>query len=205
MDRTDTTYFYERFRAVASGILETGFTTFLLLIAVKWFSFGATAKALIAAAGALGFLLGPVVVSRVAEAGWTTAQAASKLMLAASLGFLIISVVENRWLFIGGIILATTMATAAVPLVTQIYQENYPRSSRGKFFSRTAMIRISSAAVFGLAAGWVLNNHTNDNQLSNYPHWLLGIFASSFILAAFCFSRIPACLLYTSPSPRDRG
>jgi len=191
LDRTDTTYFYERFRAVASGILETGFTTFLLLIAVKWFTFGATAKALISAAGALGFLLGPAVVSRVAEAGWTTAQAASKLMLAASLGFLVISIVENRWLFIAGIILTTTMATAAVPLVTQIYQENYPCTSRGKFFSRTAMIRISSAAIFGLAAGWILNSHTNENQLSNYPHWLLGIFSGALIVAAFCFSRTP--------------
>ena len=124
--------------------------------------------------------------------GWTTAQAASRLMLAASLGFLIISVIENRWLFIGGIILITTMATAAIPLVTQIYQENYPRTSRGKFFSRTAMIRISSAAAFGLIAGWILNDHTYDNHLLNYPRWLLGIFAGAFILAAFCFSRIPA-------------
>ena len=63
MNRTEITYRFERLRAVASGILETAFTTFLLLIAVQYFDFGATAKATIAAAGALGFMLGPAVVT----------------------------------------------------------------------------------------------------------------------------------------------
>ncbi|SVD25712.1 uncharacterized protein METZ01_LOCUS378566, partial [marine metagenome] len=141
---------------VASGILETAFTTFLLLIAVQWFGFGATAKAGIAAAGALGFMLGPVVVSRVTDLGWTTAQAASRLTLGAAGCFGLLAAVNEPWLFIGGIIVATTLATAVIPLVTQIYQENYPARRRGKYFSRTAMIRITSAAAFGLLAGWIL-------------------------------------------------
>jgi len=56
LDRTGITYRFERLRALASGILETAFTTFLLLIAVQWFEFGATAKASIAAAAALAYL-----------------------------------------------------------------------------------------------------------------------------------------------------
>ena len=192
MDRTEITYRFERLRALASGILETAFTTFLLLIAVQWFGFGATAKAGIAAAGALGFILGPVVVSRVTELGWTTAQAASRLALGAASCFGLLAVVNDRWIFIGGVIVATTLATAVIPLVTQIYQENYPTRRRGKYFSRTAMIRITSAAVFGLFAGWILTNGNGTGKLDGYPHWLMLIFAGSFAWASFCFSRLPA-------------
>ncbi len=192
MNRTEITYHFERLRAVASGILETAITTFLLLIAVQWFEFGATIKALIAAAGALGFIAGPLVVSRVAERGWTTAQSASRLLLAAGACYLLLAVVENRWLFVAGIILATTLATSAIPLVTQIYQENYPTQKRGKLFARTAMIRISSAAAFGLLAGWILTNGNGAEKLGCYPHWLMFIFAGGFAWASFCFSRLPA-------------
>jgi len=192
LDRTEITYRYERLRAVASGILETAGTTFLLLIAVQWFQFGATTKALIAASGALGFIAGPLVVSRVAELGWTTAQAASRVSLAAAGCYLLLAGVENRWLYVGVIIVATTLATAAIPLVTQIYQENYPARRRGKYFSRTAMIRTASAAGFGLLAGWILTGNTNGQSLSQYPQWLLLTFAGAFVLASFCFSRLPA-------------
>ena len=100
---------------MASGILETAFTTFLLLIAVQWFEFGAAAKASIAAAAALGFMLGPVVVSRVTELGWTTAQAASRLALGAAGCFGLLAAVSDPGLFIGGVIVATTLATSVIP------------------------------------------------------------------------------------------
>jgi MFS family permease len=201
LNRTEITYRFERLRAVASGILETAFTTFLLLIAVQWFDFGATAKATIAAAGALGFMLGPVVVSRVSELGWTTGQAASRLALGAAGCFALLAAVSDRWFFIGGIIAATTLATAVIPLVTQIYQENYPARRRGKYFSRTAMIRIFSAAVFGFLAGWILTNGEGSGQkLANYPRWLMLIFSGGFVWVAFCFSRLPA-----QPLTRAKG
>ena len=191
MDRTAITYRYERLRAVASGVIETAVTTFLLLIAIQWFEFGATTKALIAAAAAPGFLAGPLVVSRVAELGWTTSQTASRLTLAAAGCFALMAVVENRWLFIFGIFVALTLATSVIPLVTQIYQENYPTQKRGKLFARAAMIRICSAAVFGLFAGWIMTTGDHGGKLSAYPHWLLASFAGAFTLGAFCFSRCP--------------
>ena len=46
--RTQLTYRYERLRAGAAGIMETAAGTFLLLIAVRHFEAGATAKAIVA-------------------------------------------------------------------------------------------------------------------------------------------------------------
>src|SRR6185295_14167614 len=57
------TYRYERMRAVGSGILETAGSTFLLLIAVRHFQAGSTAKALVAMGGNAGLLMCPLVVS----------------------------------------------------------------------------------------------------------------------------------------------
>jgi ADP-heptose:LPS heptosyltransferase len=48
LDRTEITYRYERWRALSTGIIEAAGTTFLLLIAVRGFDAGRTAKALVA-------------------------------------------------------------------------------------------------------------------------------------------------------------
>ena len=78
-NRTEQTYFYDRWRAVANGILETAATTFLLLIAVRWFDAGAIAKALVAGGGSFGLLISPLVVARVESLRWPIALAASRL------------------------------------------------------------------------------------------------------------------------------
>src|SRR5262245_27929096 len=88
-NRTQTTYYYERWRAVASGILETAGSTFLLLIAVRWFEAGAFNKALVAAGGSVGLLLSPVVVTQVSAAGWPVARAASRLLAVGAASFIL--------------------------------------------------------------------------------------------------------------------
>lgn len=189
--RTDTevTYRYERWRAVASGILETAGTTFLLLIAVRSFDAGATAKALVAGGGSLGLVLTPAVVSSVAALGWTTARAAAWLAAAGAACFLFMAAVPLLPVFVVGSVLAMTASSAAVPLLTQIYQENYPEKTRGHLFSRTVMVRIATAALFSELAGRVLSQHIS------YFRGLLVVFAAAFAFASFCLSRCPSRIL----------
>src|SRR5512140_4033960 len=109
------TYRYERWRAVTSGILETAGTTFLLLIAVRWFNAGATAKALVAGGGSLGLMLSPMVVSVVARLGWTTARAASRIAAVGAVCFVVMSLVPRTWVFVVGSIVGMTASSAAIP------------------------------------------------------------------------------------------
>ena len=141
-DRTETTYHYERLRAVASGIIETGAHTFLLLVAVRWFEAGATAKAMVAAAGSLGLLLSPAVVSRVEAGGWRVAQAASVLLGIGAVSMVVMALIPQLAVFVAGSIVAMACSSAAIPLMTQVYQENYPGKERGRRFSRTIILRI---------------------------------------------------------------
>jgi MFS family permease len=179
---------------VASGVLETAGTTFLLLIAVRWFQAGSLAKALVAGGGSVGLMLSPVVVSLVARSGCTTASAASRLAAGGAVCFLLMSVAPVLPVFVIGSILAMTASAAAIPLLTQIYQENYPERMRGHLFSRTVMIRIGVAALFSDLAGRALSGRVSHFQ------YLLLVFASAFAFASWCLARYPS-----RPLPPDEA
>lgn len=190
--RTAQTYRYERWRALTSGIIEAAGGTFLLLIAVRWFEAGAVSKALVAGGGSFGLMLGPWLVARVETAGWPVAKAASRLAMFGAAGFIVMAIFPVLPVFVIGSVLTMAMSSAAVPLMTQIYQENYPERQRGKLFSRTFMIRIATAALFSELAGRALTAHLD------WFRGLLLIFALAFAFAAFCLSRLPSRALAAS-------
>lgn len=185
LSRTEVTYRYERWRSVAAGILETAGTTFLLLIAVKHFHAGALAKGLVASGGSLGLMLGPAVVSLVARFGWSSSKAASILAGCGCLIVLAMTALPFLPVFVLGSILGMTATSSAIPLLTQMYHENYPEKSRGNIFSKTVMIRIAVAAAFSELAGQAFSGRIEQFQV------LLLIFAGAFALASFSLWRIP--------------
>jgi len=190
--RTALTYRYERWRAISSGILETAGGTFLLLIAVRWYHAGALAKALVAGGGSFGLMLGPWLVARVETAGWPVAKAAARVAVLGALGFVLMALVPALPVFVVGAVITMAASAAAVPLMTQIYQENYPARQRGKLFSRTFMIRIATAAAFSELAGRILSAKLE------YFRWLLIVFAAAFAFASFCLGRLPSRALTAS-------
>jgi len=191
-DRTQVTYRYERWRALASGVLEVAATVFLLLIAVKHYHAGPLAKAMIAGGGSLGLMLAPWFVSRVEAAGWPVAQAASRLMYGGAVCLGIMAAVPLLPVYVAGCVLAMTASAISVPLLIQMYQENYPDRERGRLFARTMMIRIATAAIFSELAGRLLSHHLEFFQV------LLVVFGCSFTLAGYCLGRCPTRALTAS-------
>ena len=155
LDRSHTaiTYRYERWRAVPAGVIEAAGTVFLLLIAVRHYQTGPLAKAMIAGGGSVGLILSPWVVSWVEAAGWPVAKAAARLAGLGALSLVVMAMVPILPVFDAGSVLAMASSSAAIPLLTQIYQENYPERERGRRFARTMMIRIATAALFSDLAG----------------------------------------------------
>ncbi|MEI7733144.1 MAG: MFS transporter [Verrucomicrobiota bacterium] len=185
-ERTAITFRHEQWRAVTTGMLETAGATFLLLIAVRWFQAGALAKGLVAGGGSMGLLATPLTVWLVSRRGWAASKAAACLSLAGAACCLVMAVFPVLPVFVLGSMLATASAAAGIPLLTQIYQENYPDDRRGKLFSRTIMIRIAVAAIFSDLAGRALSHDLGHFQ------WLLVTFALAFLGTAFCLNRIPS-------------
>jgi hypothetical protein len=184
-ERTKITFRYERWRAATAGMLETAGSTFLLLIAVRYFTAGAVAKGVIAGAGSLGLLLSPVVVSVTTHLGWVTSKTASRLLAIGACGFFVAAAFPFLPVFIVGCILGMASSSMIIPLLTQMYQENYPEAQRGRMFSRTVIIRIATAALFSKVAGDALSG-----RIQYFPVLLL-VFGSALAFASFCLGRCP--------------
>jgi len=193
-DRTRITFRFELWRSAASGILETAGSTFLLLIALRWFHAGAFAKAIVAASGSVGLLCSPVVVSFVNARGWPVSIAASRILAIGVVGFVLAAAIPVQAVFVLCSVLAMASSAAIIPLLTQMYQENYPEAQRGRRFSRTVMLRIATAAVFAKLAGDLLTHHIE------WFRWLLVIFAAAFAVGSYCLRRCP-----TRPLVSDGG
>lgn len=191
-ERTDRTFLYERWRSICSGILETAGNTFLLLIAVKWFHAGATAKALVAGGGSIGLMLSPVTVNVVERLRWPASQGAARLFAIGALACLLMAVFPLMEVFVVASMIAMTTTSAAIPLMTQIYQDNYPSGQRGRLYSRAFMLRIAAAILFGWLAGEALTRHLEAFR------WLLVVFATAFFVAFLAVRRIPSQPLHVS-------
>ncbi len=180
------TYRQERLRAVFSGILESMGTTFLLLIANRYFHASGTEKAMLVAGQSFGLLVSPVAVSVVRKLGWRPSVAAGRLHALAALLLLLPAVWPQPWLFTLCYPLGMMLAASSIPLFTQMYQDNYPAHERGRLFTGTAVIRIATAALFAWLAGRFLGA-----DMGRVPI-VLGIFAGSMAISAWCLARCPS-------------
>lgn len=185
-DRTRTTYRLELRRAISNGILEAAGSTFLLLIAVRHFHAGALAKSFIAAGGSAGLLLTPLVVSQVSRLGWPAALAASRLYFLGAICLAGVAFLPFEWVYIVGSVVSMAAASSSVPLLTQIYQENYPAHQRGRLFSRSVMVRIASVSLFSELAARALGGDIGRFR------WLLLFFAGAFSLGAYWLRQYPS-------------
>ncbi len=183
---TVVTYRYERWRAVSTGILETAQQTFLLLVAVRVFAAGPTAKALVASGNSLGLILSLVAVALVTGQGWLPAQAAARVAVIGAVSALVMCAVPTLPVFVVGSIVSMASIAMIVPFLTQIYQDNYPAHERGRRFSRTVMIRVAVSATFSALAGWALSRHLG------WYRGLLLVYGVAFALAAYCVARCPS-------------
>ena len=182
-ERTKVTFRLEQRRAICNGVLETAGTTFLLLTVVKGFGDpGTIAKALVATSASMGLLLTPAVVTLVQALKIPAAVAASRMSIIGAFFFFLIAAIESLPLFLFGSIVAMSCSTGAIPLLTQIFRDNYPENKRGHYFSRTVWFRVVGAGLFSLVAGYFLTETGADKQdgLGHY-RWLLVIFGSAFL------------------------
>jgi hypothetical protein len=196
--RTRTTFRHECLRALGSGVLETAGTTFIMLVAVRHFQATDAMKSLAGVNDKLGLLLSPLIVTAVMRLRLRSSLAAAVLMFVGGLGFTVSAVLPHIYAFIFGSLLGLTASAAAIPLITQIYQDNYDSSIRGKLFSRQLFIRIGSACAFGWIASMLLEHRLappSGDEPAFHIHpfqYLMAAFAAALFLSAYALFRIPS-------------
>lgn len=185
-DRANITFRRDCVRMVCAGVLESAANTFLLLIAVRYFAADATAKALVAAGGSIGLLLSPGAVLLVSSRGWPATRGVARIFWVGAAACLLAALVPSVWLFVPASMVAMTASSAVIPLMTQVYHDNYPERDRGRLYSRTFMLRIAGALGFSWAGGWFLDRWPGAVAV------LLMAFAAAFAISALAVDRIPS-------------
>ena len=196
-ERTQVTFELEQRRAISNGILETAGSTFLVLTVVKGFGdTGPVAKAMVATAASVGLLLTPMIVSRVQSLQLSAANAAASMALCGSALFFLMAAVPWLPLFTLGSIVAMSCSTGSIPLLTQVFRDNYPDAKRGYYFARSVSFRVLAAGVFSFLAGWILTETGAVEQtgLGSY-RGLLVIFGLAFLGSWHCLRKLPSCPL----------
>ncbi len=184
-DRVRTTFRLECVRSVFAGVVESVVATFALLVAVRHFEASASAKAWLVAGPNLGLMAGPAVVALFHRTGFAPAMAASVVQwLAAMLFGCAVFAVSERG-YIGLVAAAGAAVAATVPLMTQVYQDAYPESDRGRLFSRSFFVRIAASVGAGALMGRFL-----DWRPDGHP-WVLGGAAVCCGVSALLVSRFP--------------
>ncbi len=192
--RRNRTYLLEMRRAITAGVLETSAATFLLLIAVQHFQTGAMAKALLVMGGPLGLLLSPLAVSVTRNMHWKAATGAAAASCLGCFAFLVAALFENLWVFVPSCMIGVMSLSLGIPMMTQIYQENYPASERGDLFSKAVMVRVFSATIFAWAGGMWLDTHMDGYRL------LLLTFSAAAGMGAWWLRKCPSTVLHTATS-----
>jgi len=192
---TKLTFSLEKWRAGMQGILETAMTTFLVLIAIRTYGADDGIKAFLAGGYSIGLLVGPAVVYFVCKAQMPAARAAAVLSAVAGAAFLVATLVPTIHTFVGGSVFGMACMTAMVPLVIQVTHDNYPAHQRGYLFSKTALIRIMAASIFGYAAGEVLGY-----SYDWYPA-VMAAYAAALFAAAWLLARIPSSPIAEGRTP----
>jgi MFS family permease len=176
------------------GMLETLMTTFAVLIAIEHFDSKDSVKALLLSISQFGLMASVIIMPVIYARGLRPMTMAGILGTLAALGIVAAALSgERQWLYVTGIGAGFFIFMVQIPLMTQMYQTNYPSEKRGKLFSFVSMARGCFAIAFGIFAGWLL-----EKNFDNY-RMLLWLFAAAALITGLLCFRIPS-----APSTKKR-
>jgi MFS family permease len=175
----------------AGGFIDSAERTFFLLIAIKVLAAGSWPKAIIASGVGFGFLFTPWIVQLVRNSQRPVTWAASRLLISAAGFSLLSATVKNEIVFMTGTTLGLAVYGSAVPLITAVYNRNYPAGRRGRYVAAGIFVRVGCMVSIGLVVGEVLkqNIERNGDRI-----WRLVPLAATvaYLLQALFISRMPS-------------
>jgi hypothetical protein len=192
MSKANSTYRNDLLRAPFMGILEAGWTTFALVIAIRYFDASETHKAFIAGSGPIGFLLTPITLYIAANLRACPNRACAFVFGVATLLLVGASIAQSLLFFTLFAVFSQVAAVQQGPLMLQIYTENYTRQERGKRMTWPFMLTALCSIGFAFVGGRLL-----DQKIEAY-HWIFIIMTMAAALSAAACLKIPS-----SPLSRD--
>ncbi|MDP4643683.1 MAG: MFS transporter [Opitutales bacterium] len=189
--KAEQTYRYDILRAPFYGILEAGWSTFALVIAIRYFEAPDKYKSFIAGAWSMGFLLTPLTLYLVAKLRYRSSLACA-CMFGASAVLMVGATLAQSLLIFTLLIMLSQIATAQQgPLMLQIYSDNYTSKERGSRMTVPFILMALCTSLFAYFGGKLL-----DASINNY-RILFAVITLAAVGAAWAVSRIPSKALTT--------
>ncbi len=165
----------------------------LILVAGSYFDASNTAKGLLGGAVHYGHLLTPLMVPLLAWIGWRVSRAMGLKVALAAAGMVIAALAPNLNVFTIGAMVSISACALTAPLMTALWRQNVPGSSRGRRFSVVSMT--AGAAALGVS---VLVSAVIGDDVSRFRPVMLG-FALMLAIAAVTIARVPSQPLARAP------
>jgi hypothetical protein len=97
--------------------------------------------------------------------------------------------------FVALVTIGILLPSTASPLLTSIFNNNYPPHKRGRLYAQNQAIRILTSIIFGGIAGWFITGAVE------LYYVLILIFAAALACSSYLVSQIPGDNQSTPPSP----
>ncbi|MEM8867146.1 MAG: MFS transporter [Verrucomicrobiota bacterium] len=191
MNNAAATYRNDLRRSTFQGILEAGWQTFPLLIAIRYYDAPETYKAFIAGAGPIGFLITPLTLYIAASLRARPSAACAFVFTIAAILIGGATLMQSLLLFTVFIIGSQVASVQHGPLMVQVYTANYSSKERGQRISTPLMITALSSILFAWLGGELL-----DIKL-DYYRLLFGIMVLASLLSAWIIYSTPSLPLST--------
>jgi MFS family permease len=151
-----STLYLDILRNGSGGFIDACERTFFLLIAITALNAGNWAKSLIAGGVGIGFLCSPYVVQVVRRSQRPVTELASRLLFVAAAFSAFGGVFRNQVAYMVGTTVGLALQGSIVPLMTALYNRNYPEGRRGRYISAAIFVRVALMTVLGLFVADVL-------------------------------------------------
>ncbi|MCH6259015.1 MFS transporter [Puniceicoccaceae bacterium K14] len=193
-EREGKTFFWDRIRGAMGGVVETGTMGLALIIAIQIFKAPDSIKGIVAAAGPLGLFLNPLSLSLFCRLKYSANKIAAFLFFISG-GLMLVA--ASSWSLMSFLIptcLAFCLAAQVMPLIVQIWTNNYPSNKRGAYMAVCMMFSIACTLAYSLLSGWLL-----DKDLDLFRYVLAGI-AVAYMLGGAALFKMPSIALSKSSS-----
>jgi MFS family permease len=156
-ETTRRTFRLEMWRSVPVGIIEFMFIPFAGLVALEFFRASDDQKAYLLAVAQIGLIGSLFIVPLVRHLGWSANGTGAVFNLFGAGGIALAALFpDSLAIYLVGLGFGMFAFMLPMPLMTQIYQSNFPHSRRGKLYATTTVFRGVVAVLFALVAGYYL-------------------------------------------------
>lgn len=170
---------------LAGGIIEAFSTTFILYFLESVYSANDTLKSAVLSSQRAGLLLGFVAVAVAHRTHQAPSRLSAGIFFIASIALMVSAAADEALVFALGVAAAFSLWSCTPPLVTQFYRSNFPSATRGRIFSKVAVMRGVAAVFAGLGvAQWL--------EMEGYePRMVLWLLPMAFVVTGFILWSVP--------------